>query len=50
MYGQLGIGKDKYSDPGKLVSSHSPVKCTTDNINSVVCGLDNSVFATGLCI
>jgi alpha-tubulin suppressor-like RCC1 family protein len=50
MYGQLGIGKSKWSNVEKPVCiaqpTHLPLPDPTDRIRQVVCGLDHTVFLT----
>ncbi|KAI9013814.1 regulator of chromosome condensation 1/beta-lactamase-inhibitor protein II [Phycomyces nitens] len=48
MYGQLGVGKSKYSRPGTLVSEESPVKVQgyQGKVTDIVCGLDHTIFST----
>lgn len=49
MYGQLGNGKSKMTDPGTLVYAHEPTKIEgyQGNITHIASGLDHTVFATG---
>lgn len=47
MYGQLGLGKNKNTNPGQLVAEKSPRLVTGDlRINHLVCGLDNTILGT----
>lgn len=47
MYGQLGLGKNKSSNPGTLVCETKPTRVDFDHpIQSIVCGLDHTVIAT----
>ncbi|KAL1932521.1 hypothetical protein VTP01DRAFT_8199 [Rhizomucor pusillus] len=48
MYGQLGNGKSKMTDPGTLVYAHEPTKIEgyQGNITHIASGLDHTVFAT----
>lgn len=47
MYGQLGLGKSKRSNPGSLVCEKKPQYVDFKHrIKDIVCGLDNTVIAT----
>lgn len=47
MYGQLGLGKNKNSNPGSLVAENEPKLIDfKEKIEGIVCGLDNTIFAT----
>ncbi|KAG2206850.1 hypothetical protein INT47_007607 [Mucor saturninus] len=47
MYGQLGVGKSKRSDPGTLVCERTPQPVHFNHhITDIVCGLDHTVIAT----
>ncbi|CEI97662.1 hypothetical protein RMCBS344292_11792 [Rhizopus microsporus] len=48
MYGQLGIGKNKNTVPGELAAESTLQNVKLDGvIEHIVCGLDNTVLATG---
>ncbi|KAI8147966.1 regulator of chromosome condensation 1/beta-lactamase-inhibitor protein II [Fennellomyces sp. T-0311] len=48
MYGQLGLGKSKATDPGTLVMQTQPQAVETCmNITDIACGLDHTVFVAG---
>ncbi|KAI8082752.1 regulator of chromosome condensation 1/beta-lactamase-inhibitor protein II [Halteromyces radiatus] len=50
MYGQLGIGQSKSTQPGHFVMCKQPTVIPTNSydgrITDIVCGLDNTIFAT----
>ncbi|KAI8088523.1 regulator of chromosome condensation 1/beta-lactamase-inhibitor protein II [Thamnidium elegans] len=47
MYGQLGLGKNKNSNPGSLIAESQPTLVNfKEKIESITCGLDNTIFAT----
>ncbi|GAA5801039.1 hypothetical protein HPULCUR_006481 [Helicostylum pulchrum] len=47
MYGQLGLGKNKNSNPGSLIAESQPTLVNFhEKIESITCGLDNTIFAT----
>ncbi|CAO3610820.1 unnamed protein product [Mucor hiemalis] len=47
MYGQLGLGKNKNTNPGQLVAENSPSLVIGDlHIQHLVCGLDNTILGT----
>lgn len=50
MYGQLGLGKSKATNPGLFVTQSHPQQVhgyDGSQITNIVCGLDNTVFTTG---
>lgn len=48
MYGQLGLGENKNTAPGQLVTEKKPTLINLKkNIKHIVCGLDNTILATG---
>lgn len=51
MYGQLGLGQCKTTDPGHMVCQETPQQVSgidDGNIIALACGLDNTVVATGM--
>ncbi|KAL0095683.1 regulator of chromosome condensation 1/beta-lactamase-inhibitor protein II [Phycomyces blakesleeanus] len=48
MYGQLGIGKSKYTRPGTLSLEEFPVKVEgyQGAVTDIACGLDHTIFST----
>ncbi|KAI9363626.1 regulator of chromosome condensation 1/beta-lactamase-inhibitor protein II [Pilaira anomala] len=47
MYGQLGLGKNRNSNPGSLIAERQPKLIDfKEKIEGIVCGLDNTIFAT----
>ncbi|CAO3616745.1 unnamed protein product [Cunninghamella blakesleeana] len=49
MYGQLGLGKSKVTNPGLFVTQNHPKQVhgyDGSQITDIVCGLDNTVFST----
>jgi alpha-tubulin suppressor-like RCC1 family protein len=50
MYGQLGTGESKSTRPGELMATQQPAAIhgyEGERIVDIVCGMDNTVFATG---
>ncbi|KAI8049434.1 regulator of chromosome condensation 1/beta-lactamase-inhibitor protein II [Gilbertella persicaria] len=48
MYGQLGLGKNKNTHPGKLIAEQIPrlVPFKGDKVDHIQCGLDHTIFST----